>query len=125
MNDRSTGAGLLRVYKIITREDWEQACRGGSYAGSPDDLRDGFIHLSAAHQVAVTAARHFRGQDDLLLVALDTRALGSALKWEPSRSGDLFPHYYGQLPVTAALWSKPLELGPDDVPLMPAEIEAC
>lgn len=125
MNYRGEGAGPQRVYKILTRADWNQACRDGSYAGSSDDLRDGFIHLSAAHQLAGTAARHFRGLNDLLLVALDAEALGSALEWEPSRGGDLFPHYYGPLPVTAALWSKPLELAPDGVPVIPDEVGAC
>ena len=113
------------VYKILTHEDWQSACQTGAYAGSADDERDGFIHLSAANQVAATAARHFRGRNGLVLVALDTGKLGAALKWEPSRGGDLFPHYYGALPVTAALWSRPLELGADGVPVMPEEISAC
>lgn len=113
------------VYKILTRDDWQQACNTGSYAGSPDDLRDGFIHLSAAHQVASTAARHFRSIDGLVLVALHAGKLGAALKWEPSRGGDLFPHYYGQLPASAALWSKPLALGADGVPIMPEGFEKC
>lgn len=119
------GAEMAPVYKILTRKDWQQACRSGAFVGSRDDLRDGFIHLSAAHQVAGTAARHFRGIDDLTLVALDAGKLGEALRWEPSRGGDLFPHYYGALPVSAALWSKPLSLGPDGVPIMPQEVEAC
>lgn len=113
------------VYKILTREDWQQACNAGHYAGSRDDLRDGFIHLSAEHQVQATAARHFRSVDGLVLVALHADELGAALKWEPSRGGDLFPHYYGQLPVSGALWSKPLALGADGVPVMPEGIEKC
>lgn len=125
MNDRGEDAGLFRVYKILTGADWDQACLNGSYAGSPDDVRDGFIHLSAAHQVAATAARHFRGIYGLVLVALDAAALGPALKWEPSRGGDLFPHYYGRLPVTAAVWAKPIELGPGGVPVVPEDIEGC
>lgn len=125
MSHRDGRAGSPRIYKILTLADWDQACRDGSYAGSADDLRDGFIHLSAAHQLAATAARHFRGLDGLVLVALDADALGSALKWEPSRGGDLFPHYHGPLPVAAALWSKPLELAPDGVPLIPEEVAAC
>jgi len=125
VNNLCEGAELLRVYKILPRVDWDQACQDGSYAGSPDDMRDGFIHLSAAHQLASTAARHFRGLEDLVLVALDAEVLGPALKWEPSRGGDLFPHYYGPLPARRALWSRPLELAPDGVPLIPREITAC
>lgn len=125
MDRRGDGTQLSCVYKILTREDWDRASRDGSYAGSSDDLRDGFIHLSAARQVAATAGRHFRGIDGLVLVALDAEALGAGLKWEPSRRGELFPHLYGPLPVAAVLWSKPLERGPDGVPVMPGEIETC
>ncbi len=79
--------------------------------GSADDVRDGFIHLSAAHQVAGTAAKYFRDQPELLLVAFDAAGLGPALKWEPSRGGDVFPHLYSPLPTARALWTKPLPLG--------------
>ena len=34
--------------------------------------------------------------------------LGAALKWEPSRGGDLFPHLYAALPLTAVRWAQPL-----------------
>jgi len=122
VNNRASDVELNPVYKILTRAHWEEARRAGQYAGSQDDLRDGFIHLSAIHQVAGTAARHFRGIDDLVLVALDSERLGSALKWEPSRGGDLFPHFYGPLPTSAALWSKPLPLGADGVPVIPEEV---
>ncbi len=122
MNNRASDVELNPVYKILTRTHWEEARRAGQYAGSQDDLRDGFIHLSAIHQVAGTAARHFRGIDELVLVALDSERLGSALKWEPSRGGDLFPHFYGPLPTSAALWSKPLPLGADGVPVIPEEV---
>ncbi len=107
------------VYKICPRAAWDDACRTGHYRGSADDLRDGFIHLSAAHQVAATAAKYFRGQPDLVLVAMAPVALGSGLAWEPSRGGELFPHYYGPLPVSAALAVIPLPLGNDGVPLVP------
>lgn len=123
MSAFDSGAELVPVYKIVAGDDWEQACRTGVYAGSRDDFRDGFIHLSAAHQVAATAARHFRGIQGLVLVAFDSGKLGEALKWEPSRGGDLFPHYYGALPASAALWSRPLSLGPDGVPLISQEVD--
>src|SRR5690606_31308677 len=87
VNNRGSDAKLTVVYKILAQADWEEARRIGHYLGSRDDLRDGFIHLSAAHQLAGTAARHFRGIADLVLVALDAGQLGSALKWEPSRGG--------------------------------------
>ena len=67
--------------------------------GAPIDSRDGYIHFSTAEQAVETAAKHFAGTDDLLLVAVDADALGPALKWEPSRGGALFPHLYGALPL--------------------------
>lgn len=98
------------VYKICTRGEWEAAVRDGRYKGSAVDGRDGFIHLSTAQQVEETASRHFSGQHDLVLVALDEAALGEALRYEPSRGGALFPHYFGALPASAARWVEPLPL---------------
>jgi uncharacterized protein (DUF952 family) len=99
---------VTTVYKICERAAWLSAEQTGHYRGSAVDSRDGFIHFSSASQAAETAARHFAGQTDLMLVAVDADALGGALKWEPSRGGDLFPHLYADLPVTAVLWAKPL-----------------
>ncbi len=86
--------------------------REGIYHGSDVDRRDGFIHFSTAAQLVETAAKHFAGLADLMLVAVDGDVLGSSLKWEPSRGGDLFPHLYAALPVEAVLWAQPL---PDEV----------
>ncbi len=98
------------VFKICPRAAWEAAVIRGTYDGSAVDRRDGFIHLSDRSQVEETAARHFSGQHDLVLVALDAAALGPALRYEPSRGGVLFPHYYGALPASAALWVEALPL---------------
>lgn len=83
------------------------------FRGAAVDRQDGYIHFSSADQVAETAARHFAGIEDLVLIAVEAQALGSALKWEPSRGGALFPHLYGPLPHDAVRWVKPLRLGPD------------
>ena len=107
------------VYKICPLALWRESERAGVFRGAPVDARDGYIHFSAAQQVAETAARHFVGQDDLVLVAVDAGALGAVLKWEPSRGGALFPHLYGELPLTAVKWVKPLPRGPDGVHVMP------
>ena len=101
------------IYKICESALWREAERAGMLRGAPVDLRDGFIHFSTADQVRETAARHFAGASDLMLVAVDADALGAALKWEISRGGDLFPHLYGTLPLEAVLWAKPLPLGSD------------
>lgn len=93
----------MRIYKIMLRREWKSAVDAGIYRGSADDIRDGFIHFSAADQVAETAAKHFSGQTDLVLIAFNADALGSALKWETSRGGFLFPHLYGDLDPGLAL----------------------
>ncbi|MCA3255871.1 MAG: DUF952 domain-containing protein [Alphaproteobacteria bacterium] len=91
------------IYKILSRAEWDAAVAAGVFAGSAVDLKDGYIHFSTADQVRETAAKHFAGQTDLLLVALDPARLGPALKWEPSRGGALFPHLYAPLdPALAA-----------------------
>lgn len=102
------------LYKIVPRALWLEAEETGTFTGATVDLEDGFIHLSAADQVVETARRHFAGQSDLLLVAVEAAVLGDALRWEASRGGALFPHLYGPLPVTAAAWAKPLPLGPEN-----------
>jgi uncharacterized protein (DUF952 family) len=104
---------VTTIYKICPAEAWREAERQGAYHGSADDARDGFIHFSTAAQVPGTAAKHFTGQDGLVLVAVPAEALGTALRWEPSRGGDLFPHLYGELAPRAATGVTALPLGAD------------
>jgi len=101
------------LYKICPAALWREAEGAGVFRGSAVDLRDGFIHFSTAAQVAETAARHFAGASDLVLVQVDAGSLGDRVKWEPSRGGALFPHLYGTLDLTAVTWVAPLPLGPD------------
>lgn len=103
---------MATIYKICERAAWQEAEGAGIYRGSAVDLRDGFIHFSSAEQVAETAAKHFAGQTDLLLIAVDGDALGPALKWEISRGDVLFPHLHAALPLGAVRWVRPL---PDEI----------
>jgi uncharacterized protein (DUF952 family) len=89
------------IYKICPETLWRAAEKTGRFDGSPVDLEDGFIHFSTAGQLRETAARHFAGEDGLLLVAIDAEALGEALRFEPSRGGALFPHLYAPLDLAA------------------------
>ena len=98
------------IYKICPQALWREAETAGVFAGAPVDIADGFIHFSTAEQVAETAVRHFAGQRDLVLAAIEAAALGAALRYEPSRGGALFPHLYGTLPMSAVRWVKPLPL---------------
>jgi uncharacterized protein (DUF952 family) len=85
------------IYKIVPAALWRAAEALAQFDGAPVDQAEGFIHFSTAAQVRETAAKHFAGQRDLLLLAVGAERLGDALKWEPSRGGDLFPHLYGAL----------------------------
>ncbi len=101
----------MLVYKIFRRGEWQALRECGETLGAPVDLADGFIHLSTAAQVVETAARHFSGESDLVLVAVDSSTLGPALRWEPSRGGQLFPHLYAPLRLDHVAWDKSLPLG--------------
>ncbi len=93
---------MTLIYKICSAPAWREAERRGIFAGSADDARDGFIHFSTAAQVEGTLARHFAGEADLFLIAVEAEGLGEALKWETSRGGELFPHLYAALDTHAA-----------------------
>ena len=96
------------AYKILTGEQMAVLEHEGSFAGAPVDLADGFLHLSTAEQLDETIARHFAGQGDLHIAAVDLAALDQAVKWEVSRGGDLFPHIYAPLPLSAVIAYGPL-----------------
>jgi uncharacterized protein (DUF952 family) len=95
------------IFKIVPRGEWE-AVRG-DYHGSAHDRADGFLHFSTAAQLPETLRLHYRGQNDLVLVAVETAALGDALKWEhaPARGQD-FPHLFAPLPGHAICWVRPI-----------------
>jgi uncharacterized protein (DUF952 family) len=105
---RSEARKVTTIYKICEQALWRAAEAEGLFRGAPVDMRDGFIHFSTAGQLTETAAKHFAGARDLILVAVDAEALGARLKWEPSRGGALFPHLYAPLPLSAARWARPL-----------------
>jgi uncharacterized protein (DUF952 family) len=113
------------VYKICDAALWRQAEQDGVFRGAPVDLADGFIHFSAPHQVAETAAKHFAGRQDLMLIGVETDALGAALRWEPSRGGNLFPHLYGELPLSAVRTIQPLRRAADGTFIFAAPHSDC
>src|SRR3546814_17457749 len=100
----------LFAYKILTREQWDTLRADGVFEGAPVDLADGYIHLSTQAQTAETVTKHFAGQDDLILAMVDLAAVGDKVKWEVSRGGQLFPHLYGPLPLSAVVTKAVLRL---------------
>ncbi len=113
---------MALIYKIHPESDWLRSEAAGVFDGAPVDLEDGFIHFSTGAQLAGTAEKHFAGREGLLLVAVEADALGEALKWEPSRGGELFPHLYGPLAIADVRWIEPLRLGADGRHLVPADL---
>ncbi|KNX42637.1 hypothetical protein ROTO_07050 [Roseovarius tolerans] len=112
----------MLIYKIFRGPEWADLRAKGESAGAPVDLADGYVHFSTADQAPETAAKHFAGEGDLMLLAIETDRLGEALRWEPSRGGALFPHLYRELRLSDVAWAQPLPLV-DGVHQFPAGLE--
>ncbi len=113
----------IMTFKVCTENEWRQLQESGQFFGSADDLRDGYVHLSARGQVARTVCKFFAARTDLVLLAINPDRLGSALRWEASASGTLYPHLYAPLPLDAVVTATPLILGPDGRHILPAEFD--
>jgi len=109
----------ITAYKVLTAGEMDALEHDGGFKGTPGDLADGYIHLSTAAQLGETIARHFAGRTDLHIAAVDLEALGGAVKWEPARRGELFPHLHGPLPLEAVIAYGPLEHQPDGTIRLP------
>jgi uncharacterized protein (DUF952 family) len=109
--DDATPKDLI-AYKILTAEQLA-ALEANAFDGAPVDQADGYVHLSTCDQVGETVDRHFAGQEGLAIAAVDLAALGEAVRWEPSRGGELFPHLYGRLTLDAVIAYGALERHPD------------
>ncbi|MGB3245333.1 MAG: DUF952 domain-containing protein [Sulfitobacter sp.] len=112
----------MLIYKIFRTEEWAVLRDNGTTTGAPIDVADGYVHFSTAEQAAETAAKHFAGQDNLMLLALEADDLGNDLKWEVSRGDALFPHLYRDLRIEDVIWAQPLPLV-DGVHQFPAGLE--
>ena len=98
----------MLIFKIVHGEEWRAAETAGIYRGSAKDREDGFLHFSAREQLIGTLTRYYADANDLVLVAVDADSLGDALKYEPSTAGALYPHLYGELPLPAVRWARPI-----------------
>jgi uncharacterized protein (DUF952 family) len=107
------------IYHMCRAEEWHAAGQTGEYFGSSQDIADGFIHFSNAEQIKASAAKHRAGQSGLLLIACDEAKMGPGLKWEESRGGQLFPHFYGALPMESVMSAVDLPLGTDGLHQFP------
>jgi len=108
------------VYKVMSEAEHQQMQRDGVFRGSPVDIADGYIHLSCGSQLAATLDKHFRGAEELILVAVDLWRLGDTVRWEAARGGELFPHIYGRLPIEAVVSVTPVERATDGSVTLPS-----
>lgn len=113
---------MKQVHKIVSKSDWAAAVARGIFNGVGIDLEDGYIHLSTSVQVRETARLWFAGRSDLLLVSFDETSLGLDLKFEPSRGGDLFPHFFGVIDTSLAQQVHALDIGTDGLHVFPEYI---
>ena len=101
----------MLIYKVFRAADWAELQARGRTSGAPVDVADGYVHFSTADQLAVTLSKHFAGETDLQLLAVDADAAGDAIRWEPSRGGALFAHLYRDLELSDVLWARPVADG--------------
>ena len=87
---------LKYIYKVIRKEEWQEAKKAGVYLGSSKDLKDGYIHFSEQQQIKGTLFKHFKGISNLILLKVETIDLESLL-WEQASDGNMFPHLYSSL----------------------------
>jgi uncharacterized protein (DUF952 family) len=113
---------MTLIYKILRAKEWAQLEKHGVFAGSADDLRDGFIHFSTAEQVRGTVEKHFSDEAALMLLAVESEPLEKSLRWEVSRGGQKFPHLYGELPLALVKSSYEIRRGADGRHILPREI---
>ena len=107
------------IYHICANHVWRAFEEGGDLVAEPPPQGEGFLHFSTADQLAESAAIHFVGQEDVILLTVELGRLSSDLKWELSRGGALFPHLYGPLPHDAVIRAELLSLGSDGNPVIP------
>ncbi len=107
------------IYHMADKDDWAKAVKQGSYGGSANDIKDGFIHFSTPETLKESAAKHRAGVENLLSLTVDSDNLDDNWKWEEARGGQLFPHYYGSLPVDAVVKAEDLPVGPDGLHVFP------
>ena len=94
---------ITRIFHFAYPDAWQRAQSGTHYA--PDDFVEvGFIHAATSEQIPGVVERHLRGHGRRLQLTLDCAAIADVLQWEWSNdSGDLYPHVFGPIPLTAVL----------------------
>ena len=89
------------IYHILTFAEWARTSALPFY--SPAALAmDGFIHCCDADQLEYVGERHFRGQQNLVILCIETDKVTAPIKHEDlNGEGMCFPHVYGMLNTDA------------------------
>ncbi|MHB8465610.1 MAG: DUF952 domain-containing protein [Acidimicrobiales bacterium] len=93
----------MLIYKILLPSEWTEFESRGQFDGSPFDHSTGFVHCSSRAQVGATAVRLFPDEPALVVVALDSDALGGSLRWELAPDGGSYPHVYASVSQSAVV----------------------
>ena len=101
------------IYKILRHDEFLALETEGKIFGSSKDITDGFIHFSTKEQIRDTLSKHYSLERRLVLMAVEIDTVLENLKWEKSRSDQMFPHLYSKLDFNSAMWFFPIELDED------------
>ena len=88
------------ILHITTPDAWAAAQQAG-VVRPPSLDTEGFVHCSTPAQLDTTLDRHFRGAGPLLVLVLDPDAVAPDLRWEESHPGEVFPHLYAPIALSA------------------------
>ncbi len=100
------------IYHITTAGQWKTARAIGSFE-APSLAAEGFIHCSTLPQVAGVLQRYYQGQQNLLLLTIDTEKLLRSPVYEMAPSvNEEFPHIYGPINLSAVIKVSEVELQP-------------
>jgi len=112
------------IYHLALDHEWAEAVAAGEYRRSTlgRSLAEvGFVHCSFPSQAQGVADAFYRGREDVVLLQIDPRRLGSPVVVEGPDGG--FPHVYGPVPVAAVARTTPVPVGPDGRLAVTAAVE--
>ena len=98
------------IYKVLRHDEFLALEKDKEIFGSTKDISDGFIHFSTTEQIHETLTKHYNLELSLVLMAVEVASVAKNLKWEKSRSDQMFPHLDSKLDFDSALWFAPIEL---------------
>ena len=109
------------VYKICTKEEWEEAKKNGKFEGSKKDKEDGFIHFSNESQLKGTLEKFFFKQKNLLLLKLNALKLNNLI-YEQASDGNMFPHLYEPFKISHVISEYKIETSEKGFHKLPSKL---